>query len=427
MSSRLSAPGGAPLVIEYLPVESLRGAAYNPRKMPDEQMARLMRGIEAFGLVDPIIVNQQTGNIVGGHQRVEAAKRLGLDMVPVVHVGLDLNSEKALNVALNKIHGEWDIDRLRDLLGDLHAEGFDLELTGFTEDEWTGLLSDESIEGIEGIEGLTDPDDAPDVDDAVTPITQPGDLIILGRHRLLCGDSINAEAIAQLMGGAIADMVFTDPPCNVAYVGKTKDALKISNDEMSEASFFDFLLAAYQCMLAVTKPGGAIYVCHADTEGVNFRRGLVDAGWLFKQCLIWVKQQFVMGRQDYHWRHEPILYGWKPGAAHEWHTDRKQDTVWEFDRPHRNGELPTMKPVELIAYALGNSSAKGATILDPFGGSGSTLLAAEQTGRRACLMEIDPRYCDVIVTRWERFTGQVAIRPSKETANAGKQGRPSSV
>jgi DNA modification methylase len=412
--------------IEYLPTSSLNGAPYNPRKMPDEQMARLMRGIEAFGLVDPIIVNQATGNIVGGHQRVEAAKRLKLAEVPVVHVSLDREQEKALNLALNKISGEWDLDLLRGILGDLNDGGFNLELTGFSADEIDDLLAGGIEDDAEREPG--DPDDVPEVDEQAPPVTQPGDLILLGAHRLLCGDSTKAEDVTRLMDGALAEMVFTDPPYNVGYTGKTKEALTIENDAMSDSQFFDFLHAAYSAMLGVTKPGGAIYVCHADLEGANFRRALVGAGWLLKQCLIWVKQQFVMGRQDYHWQHEPILYGWAPGAAHSWHADRKQTTVWNFDRPQRNGEHPTMKPVELIEYALQNSSAAGARILDPFGGSGSTLIACEQTGRRGYLVELDPRYCDVIVARWENFTGRKAQRPEREAVNGKpKQGRPTAV
>jgi DNA modification methylase len=216
------------------------------------------------------------------------------------------------------------------------------------------------------------------------------------------------DDVQKLMGEEKADMVWTDPPYNVAYEGKTKDALKIQNDEMSAESFYQFIYDAYSNMLMFTKPGGAIYVAHADSEGMNFRKALVDSGWLLKQCLIWVKQALVMGRQDYHWKHEPILYGWAPGASHNWYSDRKQTTVLEFDRPSRNAEHPTMMPIELIEYCLTNSCAAKGLVLDLFGGSGSTLIACEKTGRKAALVELDPRYCDVIVARWEKYTGKKA-------------------
>jgi DNA modification methylase len=239
--------------------------------------------------------------------------------------------------------------------------------------------------------------------------TKFGDVYQLGDHRLVCGDSTKPEHIAILMAGEKADMVWTDPPYNVAYEGKTKEALTIDNDSMDDSAFFSFLSLVYKNMLTVTKPGGPIYVAHADSEGANFRSAMKSTGWLLKQCLIWVKQQMVMGRQDYHWKHEPILYGWAPGAAHIWNTDRKQTTVLNFDRPRQNLEHPTMKPVELVEYCINNSSKDGAIVLDVFGGSGTTMIACEKIGRKGRLMELDPRYCDVIVNRWQEYSGKKSV------------------
>ncbi len=409
------------LQIHQVPVADLQAAGYNPRRMPDEQMRLLMRGIEEFGVVDPVIVNRRSGNIVGGHQRVEACKRLGRDTIPVVYVDLDDAREKALNLALNKISGEWDEDRLRSLLSELRAGDLDLDLTGFSGVELDDLIG---VMPAEFFVPQCDPDDVPEL--PAEAVTRKGELILLGRHRLLCGDSTDPANVARLMDGAKADMIFTDPPYNVSYKGKTKDALTIENDAMNPEEFRAFLLASYRAMLSVTKPGGPIYVCHSDTEGEAFRWAMREAGWLFKQCLVWVKQAFVLGRQDYQWQHEsilygwapdelipqhqPILYGWAPGAAHQWHGDRKQSTVWEFDRPSRNDIHPTMKPVALVERGILNSSTPGALLFEPFGGSGSTLIAAEQTGRTCNLMELSPRYADVIVRRWEDFTGHKAVR-----------------
>lgn len=240
-------------------------------------------------------------------------------------------------------------------------------------------------------------------------ITKPGDVWIMGQHRLLCGDATKLDDFQKLMDRDRADAVWTDPPYNVDYEGKTQDRLKIDNDKMGNEDFRAFLKKAFTNMAQFTKAGGAAYVAHADTEGVNFRTAFTESGFLLKQCLVWVKNAFVMGRQDYHWRHEPILYGWKEGAAHEWFGDRSQSTVLEFNRPQRNGEHPTMKPVELVEYCLENSCPRGGIVLDPFAGAGSTLVACELGGRRARLLEIAPGYCDVIVARWEKLTGQKAV------------------
>jgi site-specific DNA-methyltransferase (adenine-specific) len=258
---------------------------------------------------------------------------------------------------------------------------------------------------------LTDPDDAP----AVRPdaVTKPGDLWLCGKHRLLCGDSTSIDALELLTHGGV-DMWLTDPPYNVAVQGgdhgdpDRKNGLRIENDQMGDEQFRQFLRDAYVAADAVMKPGAVFYIWHADSEGYNFRGAAIDAGWDVRQCLIWKKSSLVMGRQDYHWKHEPCLYGWKGGAGHLWATDRKQTTILEFDRPSRNGEHPTMKPVALFEYQMLNNTKGGDKVLDSFGGSGTTMIAAEKNGRHACLMELDPRYCDVIVRRWQEFTGKAA-------------------
>lgn len=277
-------------------------------------------------------------------------------------------------------------------------------ITGFSQDEIDDLLDDfdESAEVEE--EELPEPPQEPK--------SKPGDLWILGNHRLLCGDSTSQEDVARLMGDDRADLWLTDPPYNVSYTGKTKDSLTIQNDEMDDESFRRFLVSAYFAADSVLKDGASFYIWHADSEGFNFRGACRDIGWKVRECLIWVKNAFVMGRQDYQWKHEPCLYGWKEGASHNWYSDRSQSTVLEFARPSRNGEHPTMKPVELFRYLIGNSTRKGQIVLDSFGGSGTTLIACEDIGRKARLIELDPAYCDVIIERWQNFTGQKAIRES---------------
>lgn len=241
------------------------------------------------------------------------------------------------------------------------------------------------------------------------PITKPGDVWILGKHRLMCGDSVQKEDVMRLMNNQDADMLLTDPPYNVDYVGKTSEALKIKNDNMSDNQFYEFLKKVFENMYSVTKEGASIYVFHADTEGLNFRKAFKDAGYKLAECLIWKKDCFVMGRQDYQWQHEPILYGWKEGAAHHFINDRTQSTILEFDRPRQSSLHPTMKPIDLVARLLKNSSKENDKILDLFGGSGSTIIAAEQLNRNCYTMELDPKYCDVIVKRWESLTNKEAI------------------
>lgn len=399
--------------IKQISVDKINLAPYNPRKdlkPTDPEYEKLKRSIEEFGYVDPLVWNKRTGNLVGGHQRFKILVEKGLKEIEVSVVDLDETKEKALNIALNKISGDWETTKLTELLQELQASHeIDFELTGFSEEEFDELFKQLDIEleqdvGYEEVE-----DDEFDVESELEKIEEPetklGDIWELGPHRLICGDSTDKLVIAKLMDGKLAAMVFTDPPYNVDYEGKTKDSLKIMNDKMDNDKFYQFLLALYSSMYGATEEGGAIYVCHADSEGLNFRKAMIDSGWLLKQCIIWVKNSIVLGRQDYHWQHEPILYGWKPGKAHKWNGDRKQSTVWNFDKPQRNGEHPTMKPVGLVAKAIQNSSMKNDIVLDVCGGSGTTLIAAEQTDRICYLSELDPRYCDVIKQRYYEFTG----------------------
>jgi len=387
--------------ISKIPIEKLNPAAYNPRKdlQPgDPEYEKLKRSMQEFGYVEPIVWNKRTGNIVGGHQRYKILLDMGMREVDCVVVDLDETKEKALNLALNKIQGDWDYEKLKDLLQELDTGEFDLELTGFDMDEIEDLMAQFNVP-----EEIVE-DEVPEPPEE--PITKPGDLWILGRHRLLCGDATDPEKVSKLMENQLADMIFTDPPYNVDYQGS---AGKIMNDNMTGDAFYHFLLDAFKNMAQKSKEGAPIYVCHADSEGLTFRSAFKEAGWDLKQCIIWVKQHFVMGRQDYHWQHEPILYGWKPGAAHKFYGGRNQSTVWQIDRPMASREHPTMKPVNLCAKAIENSSKSGDIVIDFFGGSGSTLIATEQLNRTCYMMELDPIYCDVIIKRWENFTGQKAV------------------
>ena len=390
--------------IQNIETSKLIPATYNPRKdlkPEDEEYQKIKRSITEFGFVNPLIINKDM-TVIGGHQRLKVLQELGYTSVECVIVDLDKQNEKALNIALNKISGDWDTEKLESLLQELQLEDFDVSLTGFGSDEVDDILSDL----VETKEDDFDVDQA--VNEIEEPVTKVGDIWILGRHRLMCGDSTQKEDVMRLMNNLDADMILTDPPYNVDYEGKTQDALKIVNDKMDNNEFYNFLHIACKNLYDFTKEGGCIYVFHADTEGLNFRNAFINAGFKLAECLIWVKNTFVMGRQDYQWKHEPILYGWKEGAAHYFINDRTQSTILEFDKPTRNAEHPTMKPIDLLVRLIKNSSKENNIILDLFGGSGSTLIAAEQTNRISYLMELDPKYCDVIVKRWEALTGKKA-------------------
>jgi len=389
--------------IQQLKVEDLIPYVNNSRKHSDEQVAQIAASIKEFGWTNPILIDGDKG-IIAGHGRLMAARKLKMAEVPVIEIShLTETQKKALVIADNKLalNADWDLDLLTIELDELLTDGFDLELLGFDKEELDKLLEPEQIEG------LTDEDAVPEIPEE--PKTKPGDVWLLGKHRLMCGDSTSIQHLETLTDGQLVDIWLTDPPYNVAYEGKTKDALKIENDSMNNDDFRQFLRDAYVAADTVMKPGAVFYIWHADSEGYNFRGAAFDAGWKVRQCLIWKKSSMVMGRQDYHWKHEPCLYGWKEGAGHLWATDRKQTTILEFERPSRNGEHPTMKPVALFEYQLLNNTKGGDIVLDSFGGSGTTLIAAEKNGRYARLMELDPKYCDVIIKRWQEFTGKQAV------------------
>lgn len=385
--------------IEKKKVIDLVPADYNPRKdlkPGDKEYEKLKRSIDEFGYVDPLIWNKRTSRLVGGHQRLKVLKDMGIDEVDVVVVDMDEEKEKALNVALNKISGDWDKDKLMLLITDLQGEDFDVSLTGFDPEELDDLFKDDMKDGVK--------DDNFDVDKELKKptMTKPGDLWQLGEHRLLCGDSTKEESYNLLMAGKQANLVITDPPYNVNYQGS---AGKIKNDNMKDDAFYQFLLAALTNMEKSMADDASIYVFHADTEGLNFRKAFSDAGFYLSGTCIWVKQSLVLGRSPYQWRHEPILFGWKKKGKHCWYAGRKESTIWEFDKPKKNKDHPTMKPIPLLAYPIMNSSMTNSIVLDPFGGSGSTLIACEQTKRICRTIELDEKFCDVIVKRYIEQVG----------------------
>ena len=391
------------LAVEYRSTGDLIPYARNSRTHSEAQVAQIAASIREFGFTNPVLLDEQ-GGIIAGHGRVEAARKLALGEVPcIVLAGLTEAQKRAYVIADNRLalNAGWDNEMLAAEFADLMEAGFDLSLTGFGEGEIESLLRDDG-----GAQGLTGDDDVPDAGGPTA--TAAGDIWVCGDHRLICGDATEKGTIFLVTAGELVDLYLTDPPYNVAYEGKTKDALKIKNDSMNDAKFREFLSASFSAADSQMKPGASFYIWHADLEGFNFRGACRDAGWTVRQCLVWQKSTMVLGRQDYQWRHEPCLYGWKDGAAHLWASDRKQTTVLEFAKPQRNGEHPTMKPVELFSYQMLNNTRGQDLVLDSFGGSGTTMIAAETHGRRARLVELDPIYCDVIVRRWQAFTGKSA-------------------
>jgi DNA modification methylase len=389
--------------LEHWPIERLLPYIRNARTHSGEQIAQIAASIAEFGFTNPVLIDKD-GGIIAGHGRVQAARKLGMSEVPCLRLShLTKTQTQALVIADNRLalNAGWDAEMLKVEFAELKELGFDLELTGFDADEIAELLAPAPNAG------LTDPDEAPALPE--NPSTKPGDVWVMGKHRLLCGDSTSMDDLARLCKDQMVDMWLTDPPYNVAYEGGTKEKLTIKNDSMGDDQFRQFLRDAYTAADSVMKAGAVFYIWHADSEGYNFRGAAKDAGWTVRQCLIWKKSSLVLGRQDYQWQHEPCLYGWKEGASHLWASDRKQTTILEFDKPSRNGEHPTMKPVGLFEYQLLNNTKGGDMVLDSFGGSGTTLIAAEKNGRIARIMELDPKYCDVIVQRWQDFTGQIAI------------------
>ena len=387
------------MIFEKKNTADLLSADYNPRKdlkPGDAEYEKLKRSIEQFGYVEPVIWNKTTGRVVGGHQRLKVLMDMGMTEVDCVVVEMDEDKEKALNIALNKISGDWDKDKLALLIADLQGADFDVSLTGFEPAEIDDLFKDTLKDGVK------DDDFNVGAELAQPTMTKPGDIWTLGRHRLICGDSTKAETYDLLMGSTKANLVITDPPYNVNYEGS---AGKIKNDNMADEAFYNFLLDAYTQMHSAMADDASIYVFHADTEGLNFRRAFADAGFYLSGCCIWKKQSLVLGRSPYQWQHEPCLYGWKKNGKHQWYTGRKETTIWEFDKPKKNGDHPTMKPIPLLAYPIMNSSMSNSVVLDPFGGSGSTLIACEQTDRICYTVELDEKFCDVIVKRYIEQVG----------------------
>ena len=399
--------------IQRIPAEKLKPAKYNPRKdlkPGDPAYEKIKRSIHDFGYVEPVIWNEVTGNIVGGHQRYKILLSEGAAEIDCVVVHIEnVQDEKALNIALNKAVGEWEPVALVDLLSDLQQSGYDLGATGFDAAEIDDLFSSVNDKDAKDDDFDADPD-------AAKPLAKPGDLWMLGRHRLLCGDSTKPEDVDFLMAGVRANLVVTDPPYNVAY--ESADGKKIQNDSMADGKFYEFLLAAFKNMAAHMAEGGSAYIFHADTEGLNFRRAFKDAGFHISGVCIWVKNSLVLGRSPYQWQHEPVLYGWLPNGSHKWFADRKQSTIWNFDKPKRSKDHPTMKPIPLIAYPIKNSSAPNGVVLDLFGGSGSTLIACDQTDRICYTMELDPRYASVIV---ERYVAQVGSGDGVKVLRDGEE------
>ncbi len=382
--------------IEKVNLSIIREYEKNAKLHPGEQIEQIKKSILEFGNNDPIAIDENNV-IIEGHGRYMALKQLGYEEVEVIKLThLNEEQKKAYILAHNKLtmNTDFDIDLLHQELGDI----IDIDMTEF------GFMDIDLGEDEEVVED--DFDDTP----PEKPKSKFGDIYQLGRHRLMCGDSTSVQDVEKLMGNFKADMLLTDPPYNVAYEGKTKDALKIENDSMDNDSFREFLRMAFFAADNVMKAGAVFYIWHADSEGYNFRGACFDIGWTVRQCLIWNKNTMVLGRQDYHWKHEPCLYGWKDGAGHLWASDRKQTTVINFDKPQRNGEHPTMKPVGLFDYQILNNTKGGDIVLDLFGGSGTTIMACEQNGRNGYLMELDPRYVDVIIRRWEEFTGETAVK-----------------
>ena len=387
------------MTVKTVPISSIRPNPDNPRIIKDDKFRKLVRSIKDFPemlRLRPIVVNSEMV-VLGGNMRLKACQEAGLTEVPTILAsGLTDEQQREFIIKDNVGFGEWDWDAL--------ANEWDTEQLA----DW-GL----DVPAVEKeVSGNTDPDEVPEA--PPEPTTKTGDVWLLGNHRLVCGDSTDSGVWDALLDGAAADMMWTDPPYGVSYVGKTKDALTIENDSLDADGLKEFLQDVTALALAHTRDGGALYVASpAGPLQAVFDNVLIDIG-VRRQCLAWVKDAFVLGRSDYHYRHEPIFYGWKPGAAHTWNGDRTQDSVLEFDRPRRNADHPTMKPVALVEYCIRNSSNPGDIVVDPFGGSGTTLLACQKSGRAARLIELSPRYCDVIIRRWEEYTGQKATLENRQ-------------
>jgi len=369
----------------------------NPREITKETLKGVRESLKRNGYIDRIVINNQN-MILSGHARYEVLlEQFEPDTeVEVLVATRDLTKDEEENVLLgmNTQGGKWDMKLLSLNFDPIKLDDFGID--------FKRIESEKEIEEVE----------CPDIDDTNKPICRLGEVWILGNHRLMCGDATIIDDVEKLSNNTKMDLFITDPPYNVEYEGKTKDKLKIQNDSMSDDNFMKFLIDSFTCANAFMRDGAVFYIWHADSEGYNFRSACKNTSWKIRECLIWVKNSMVMGRQDYQWKHEPCLYGWKDGASHIWNSDRKQTTVLEFNKPSANKEHPTMKPIELFAYQIKNSSLENNTVLDLFGGSGTTIIACEQLNRKCYTMELDPKYCDVIIKRWEKFTGKQAKRES---------------
>ena len=382
--------------MQLIATEKLIPYVNNARTHSVEQINKLRSSLREFGFIKPVIIDRDY-NVIAGHGRIEAAKAEGILEVPCVFADyLTEAQKKAYILADNRMAMDagWDEELLRVEIEALQAESFDVGLTGFDESEIADLFETDSE--------VKDDDFDVDAELEKPPVTKSGDLWLLGNHRLFCGDSTKEETYTLLMDGKKANLVVTDPPYNVNYEGS---AGKIKNDNMENGKFYQFLLDAFTCMEKVMENDASIYVFHADTEGLNFRKAFADAGFYLSGTCIWKKQSLVLGRSPYQWQHEPVLFGWKKKGRHQWYTGRKESTIWEFDKPKKNGDHPTMKPVPLVAYPIKNSSMSNCIVLDPFGGSGSTLIACEQTNRVCHTIEFDEKFCDVIVKRFIEQAG----------------------
>jgi DNA modification methylase len=388
------------LQIQKLPLEKLNPAKYNPRKdlkPGDPEYEKLKKSMETFGYVEPIVWNKRSGHVVSGHQRLKILQNQGETEIECVVVDLDETEEKALNVALNKISGEWDLPKLADLISELDSELFDISLTGFDVAEIEDLFSKVHDKEVE--------EDKFDLSAALekAAFVEQGDIWTVGRHRLMCGDATNAEDVAKLTDGRKVNLVVTDLPYGVSYVGGT--GLTIQNDNLKGEEFYNFILAALKNIADNMAAGASIYVFHADTEGLNFRKAFIDAGFHLSGVCIWRKNTLVLGRSPYNWIHEPILFGWLKGGKHKWYAGRSETTVWDYDKPKRNENHPTEKPLGLLAYPIKNSSQVNGIVLDTFLGSGSTMLACEQTDRICYGMDLDATYASVALRRFVEFIG----------------------
>lgn len=385
--------------MQLVPLGKLVPYINNARTHSPEQLTKLRSSLREFGFINPVIIDRDY-NIIAGHGRVLAAKEEGIMEVPCVFVDyLTEAQKKAYILADNRmaLDAGWDEELLRIEIESLQGEDFDVSLTGFEEQELTDLFA------IEGDKAAKDDDFDLSAALEKASFVERGDLWIVGRHRLLCGDATRTEDVERLMDGKKANLVVTDPPYGVSF--KSSDGLTIQNDSMKDEEFYTFLLTAFQCMAEHLENGGSAYVFHADTEGLNFRKAFIDVGFHLAGVCIWVKNSLVLGRSDYQWQHEPVLFGWKKGGKHSWYSDRRQTTIWNYDKPKRNKNHPTSKPLDLLGYPICNSSQENAIVLDTFGGSGSTLMACEQLNRICHMMELDEKYASVILRRYVEDTG----------------------